>query len=170
MDFFDTVNERRSIRHFTDDPVSRDDIEMILKAGITAPSAGNVQPWRFVVVKSDQARARLAAALDQKWAAAAPVSIVVCVDPRPSRGRYGDRGALLYSIQDAAAATQNMLLACVACGLASCWIGAFDEDAIRTSLGIKKPITPVAILPIGYSAQASGKQARRPLSEVSAWT
>jgi len=170
MEFFDAVNERRSIRHFKDTPVSRDDIEMILSAGIAAPSAGNVQPWRFVVVNTEEARTRLASALEQRWAAAAPCIIVVCVDPRPSRSRYGDRGAMLYSIQDAAAATQNMLLAAVDRGLASCWIGAFDEDAIRASLGIKKPITPVAILPIGYSAQASGKQARRPLSEVSVWT
>ena len=170
MDFFEVANERRSVRHFSDTPVPREDIEAILKAGIAAPSAGNVQPWRFIVVESEQARARLGSALEQGWVVAAPVIIVVCVDPRPSRSRYGDRGAHLYSIQDSAAATQNMLLATVARGLASCWVGAFDGGAIRTSLGIKKPITPVAILPIGYSAQASGKQARRPLAEVSVWT
>ncbi|MCL2818650.1 MAG: nitroreductase family protein [Actinomycetia bacterium] len=170
MDFFEVVHERRSVRHFSDTPVPRELIEKILKAGIAAPSAGNVQPWRFVVVESAEAKTRLGGALDQTWVAAAPVLVVVCVDPRPSRGRYGDRGALLYSIQDSAAAAQNILLACVASGLASCWVGAFDEDAVRASLGIKKPITPVAILPIGYSAQASGKQARRPLSEVSVWT
>ena len=170
MDFFEAVNERRSIRHFSNVPVGRDDIEAIMEAGIAAPSAGNVQPWRFVVVESEQARTRLGAALDQRWVAAAPVLIVVCVDPRSSRSRYGDRGAHLYSIQDTAAATQNMLLAAVARGLSSCWVGAFDEEAVRTSLGIKKPITPVAILPVGQSAQASGKQARRPLHEVSVWT
>ena len=170
MDFFDVIHGRRSVRHFADTPIERSQIETILEAGIAAPSAGNVQPWRFVVVESEEARTRLGSALEQRWAAAAPAIIVVCVDPRPSRGRYGDRGSLLYSIQDSAAATQNMLLACVALGLASCWIGAFDEEAIRASLGIKKPITPVAILPIGHSAQASGKQARRPLSEVSVWT
>jgi nitroreductase len=170
MDFFDVINERRSVRHFQDAPVAREEIEIILKAGVAAPSAGNVQPWRFVVVESEEARTRLGGAHGQRWAAVAPITIVVCVDPRPSRSRYGDRGALLYSIQDSSAAIQNMLLAVVARGLSSCWIGAFDEDAVRGALGIKKPITPVAILPIGYSAQASGKQARRPLSEVSVWT
>jgi len=170
MEFLDVVNERRSIRHFKDTPVNQKDIEIILQAGIAAPSAGNVQPWRFVVVQSEEARTRLASALEQRWAAAAPCIIIVCADPRPSRSRYGDRGALFYSVQDTAAATQNMLLAAVDRGLASCWIGAFDEEAIRASVGIKKPITPVAILPIGYSAQASGKQARRLLSEVSVWT
>jgi nitroreductase len=170
MEFADVVHERRSVRHFSDTPVEREDIEAILQAGIAAPSAGNVQPWRFVIVQSKESRTRLATALEQRWAAAAPVLIVVCVDPRPSRSRYGDRGSLLYCIQDAAAATQNMLLAAVDRGLASCWIGAFEEDAIRAALGIKKPITPVAILPLGHSAQASGKQARRDLSEVSVWT
>jgi len=170
MEFSEVVHERRSVRHYSDTPVNREEIELILQAGIAAPSAGNVQPWRFVVVETEEARTRLASALDQRWAAQASVVIVVCVDPRPCKSRYGDRGALLYSIQDSAAATQNMLLAAVDRGLASCWVGAFDEDAVRSALGIKKPITPVAILPIGYSAQASGKQARRPLSEVCAWT
>jgi nitroreductase len=170
MEFSDVVNERRSVRHFKDTPVPREEIEAILQAGIAAPSAGNVQPWRFVVVGSEKARTRLAGALEQRWAAAAPCVIVICVDPRPSRSRYGDRGAMLYSIQDTAAAAQNMLLAAVDRGLGSCWVGAFDEDAVRTSLGIKRPITPVALLPIGHSAQTPSQQTRRPLGEVSVWT
>jgi len=149
--------------------VPRIEIEAIIQAGIAAPSAGNIQPWRFFVLRSEEARTRLGAVLEQRWAAAAPCVIVVCVDPRPCRSRYGDRGAQLYSIQDTAAATQNMLLTAVERGLASCWIGAFDESVVRDAIGIKAPITPVAILPVGYSAQSSGKQARRPMEEVTKW-
>jgi nitroreductase len=107
--------------------------------------------------------------LSQRWATAAPVSIVVSVDPRPCAARYGDRGEYLYAIQDTAAAVENILLASVERGLGSCWIGAFDENAVRDALGLSAPITPVAIVPVGYSAESAGRPARRPLDEVTTW-
>jgi nitroreductase len=170
MQFRDVIAQRRSVRHL--DPkqaVSDVDVEALLQAAILAPSAGNVQPWRFCVVRSRDARQRLSVALHQRWAAAAPVVIVVCVDPRPCGARYGERGERLYSIQDAAAATEHILLAAVDRGLASCWIGAFDERAVADALDIKSPVTPVAILPIGYSAESGGRPSRRPVEEVTTW-
>ncbi len=170
MEFTDVVASRRSVRHFNaHTPVSEQDVRALLEAAVAAPSAGNIQPWRFHVVRSKDARVRLAAALHQRWAAAAPVVIVVSVDPRPCAARYGDRGEYLYAIQDSAAAIQNLLLAAVDRGLATCWIGAFDEAAVREALDVPKPITPVAIVPVGYSAESSGKPARRPVEEVSVW-
>lgn len=169
MQFEDVLDARKSVRNFSARPVEDTDIEKILRAGISAPSAGNIQPWRFTVVKSKNARERLIDSLGQRWAAAAPVVIVVSLDPRPSAARYGDRGLALYAVQDCAAATENMLLTAVDLGLAACWIGAFDESAVAAAIGLKKPITPVTIVPIGYSAQGSGKQARRPLEDVSSW-
>ena len=169
MQFSDIVNERISVRNFSDRPVSESDIEAILHAGIQAPSAGNIQPWRFTVVSSEQARERLNEAVGQRWAAAAPVVIVVSLDPRPVNARYGARGLTLYGIQDCAAAAENMLLAAVDLGLASCWIGAFDEQKVAEAIGLKRPLAPVTILPIGYSAQGSGKQSRRALDEVVSW-
>lgn len=169
MQFEDVINERKSIRNFSDRPVEESDILRILKAGVRAPSAGNIQPWRFTVVRSREAKARLENSLGQRWAAAAPVAIVVALDPRPVQARYGDRGLVLYGIQDCAAATENMLLEAVDLGLSSCWIGAFDEHAVAEAVGLKRPLTPVALLPIGYSAQGSGLQSRRPLDEVVRW-
>ena len=61
------------------------------------------------------------------------------------------------------------MLAAVDRGLASCWIGAFDSEAVRDALGISAPIEPVAILPVGYSAESAGRPARRPLAEVATW-
>jgi nitroreductase len=121
------------------------------------------------VVRSAEARERLSAALHQRWAAAAPLVIVVAVDPRPCAARYGDRGEYLYAIQDTAAAAENILLAAVDRGLASCWIGAFDQVAVAEAIGAAAPITPVAVLPIGYSAESAGRPARRPLAEVTTW-
>jgi nitroreductase len=94
---------------------------------------------------------------------------VVAVDPRPCAARYGDRGEYLYSIQDTAAAVENMLLTAVDRGLASCWIGAFDDCRVAEALEITPPITPVAILPVGHSAESAGKPARRPVAEVTTW-
>ncbi len=170
MEFSEVLAKRRSVRHFNSKlTVSDQDVRALLLAAVSAPSAGNIQPWRFSVVRSTEARERLAQALHQRWATSAPAIIVVSVDPRPCSARYAARGEMLYAIQDTAAAAQNILLAAVDRGLASCWIGAFDEDAVRKALDLTEPVTPVAILPIGYSAESAGKPARRPLEEVTTW-
>ncbi|MDZ4065016.1 MAG: nitroreductase family protein [Coriobacteriia bacterium] len=170
MEFSEVVARRRSVRHFNaKQAVSESDVRALLLAATSAPSAGNIQPWRFTVVRSLEARSRLAAALHQRWATSAPVVIVVSVDPRPCSARYGARGEMLYAIQDTAAAANHILLAAVELGLASCWIGAFDEKAVREAIGAPEPITPVAVLPIGYSAESAGKPTRRPLEEVTTW-
>ncbi len=170
MEFLDVIAKRRSVRHFnTRIDVTDDDIRVLLEAATSAPSAGNIQPWRFYVVRSEEARERLAQAMGQPWATAAPVVIVVCVDPRPCAARYGERGEQLYAIQDSAAAVHSVLLAAVDRGLASCWIGAFDEDAVRDAIGATRPVTPIAVLPVGRSAEAAGKPSRRPLAEVTTW-
>lgn len=170
MEFSEVIAKRRSVRHFNNRiEVSDAEVNLLLEAAVTAPTAGNIQPWRFVVVRSPEARERLAQAMGQRWATAAPVVIVVCVDPRPCAARYGARGEALYSIQDSAAAVTTILLAAVDRGLASCWIGAFDDEAVREAIGVAKPITPIAVLPVGRSAEAAAKPLRRPLSEVTTW-
>ncbi len=170
MEFSEVIAKRRSVRHFNAKlAVSDADVRALLLAAVAAPTAGNIQSWRFTVVQSLQARERLAEALHQRWATAAPVTIVVSTDPRPCAARYAARGEQLYAIQDTAAAAENILLAAVDRGLAACWIGAFDETAVRAALGIAEPITPVAIIPVGYSAESSGRPARRPLEEVVTW-
>jgi nitroreductase len=170
MELYEVLRNRRSVRHFNNNlTVSDDDVRALLLAAIEAPSAGNIQPWRFTVVRTRDARDRLAGAIRQRWATAAPVVIVVSVDPRPCAARYGSRGEFLYALQDSAAAAENILLAAVDRGLASCWIGAFDESAVRSALGMPEPITPVAILPVGHSAESASKPSRRPLDEVTTW-
>lgn len=170
MEFADVLARRRSVRHFNPQrEVAEEDVRALLLAGVSAPSAGNIQPWRFSVLRSAEAREKLGAALSQRWATAAPVVIVVSVDPRPCAARYGARGEKLYAIQDTAAAVAHMLLAAVDRGLASCWIGAFDETAVQEALGLSAPVTPIAILPVGHSAESSSKPSRRPLEEITVW-
>ena len=167
MDLFEAIKTRRSIRAFTREEISDREIEKILDAARWAPSAGNIQPWIFVVVKDPGTKRRLSeAALNQFFIEEAPVVIVVCADQERSRRGYGSRGANLYCIQDTAAATQNILLAAHALGLGACWVGAFNEEEVRLILKIPRGIRPVAIVPIGHPAEKPGTIFKRPLSEV----
>jgi len=167
LDVFEAIKTRRSIRSFTQEAVSDEEIEMILDAARSAPSAGNIQPWIFIVVKNPEMKRRISrAALNQFFIEEAPVVIVVCADQERSRMGYGSRGANLYCIQDTAAATQNILLAAHALGLGACWVGAFYEDEVRQALRVPRGVRPVAIVPIGHPAERPGAVFKRPLSEV----
>jgi nitroreductase len=172
MDFWDVLDQRRSVRAF--DPaaeVSADAVERLLQAAVRAPSAGNRQPWHFYVVRDAAARQGLAdAAYGQDFVAQAPLAIVVCADAEQSAGRYGDRGRELYCLQDTAVATEHILLAAVALGLGGCWVGAFDERQAAHVLDLPVRHRPVAILPIGKPARRpSGGAGRQPLETVASY-
>jgi len=124
----------------------------ILEAGKYAPSAGNLQNWKFIVVKNDGKRKSIAkACLNQEWMKIAPIYIVVVAEPKKAERYYGSRGARLYTTQGCAAAIENMLLAAHNLGLGSCWVGAFDEDEIWRVLGLPEDVTVQGIITIGYA-------------------
>lgn len=161
------IRERRSIRAFTDKEISEGDAELLVEAACLAPSAGNRQPWEFVIVRDEKNKRRLAeAAYGQYFIAEAPIVFVVCADPGRSASRYGRRGTELYCLQDTAAAVQNLLLTAKANGLGSCWIGAFDEVRAAEVVGAPKDVRPIAIVPVGYPAESPPQRPRRRLSEV----
>lgn len=167
MDVFEAINGRRSIRAFKDEPVSEEDLRRILEAGIAAPSAGNCQPWDFVVVKEERTKKRLAAAaLGQSHVEEAPVVIVVCANVKRSSSRYGRRGAELYCIQDTAAAVENMILATHALGYGTCWVGAFTEEEVAKAIGAPAGVRPVAMITIGRPAEKPRPTPRLPFTEV----
>ena len=168
MDFWEVIEKRHSVRAFAQSDVSAEDVERILNAAVQAPSAGNRQPWHFVVVRRDKVRRRLArAAFGQDFIAQAPVVIVVCTDAARSAARYGRRGVELYCKQDTAAATEHILLAATALGLGSCWVGAFNDSAVAAALQLPAEFHPVAIVPIGVPARPTRRTtSRRPLDEV----
>ncbi|MFH1511285.1 MAG: nitroreductase family protein [Candidatus Woesearchaeota archaeon] len=164
MDVLEAIFTRRSVRKFSDTAVEMEKIGIILDAGRYAPSAGNLQAWKFILVTDAEKRKQIAeASLQQSWMAVAPVHIVVCSEPEKAEQFYGIRGERLYSVQGCAACVQNMLLACHAEGLASCWVGAFEEEALKRILGLPDSIRPQAVLPIGYSAEHPRHATRQPL-------
>lgn len=170
MDLWQVITARRSVRHFTPENVTGEQVQRVLETAVLAPSAGNQQPWHFVVVRDPAMRQALAgAAYGQRFVAQAPVVVVVCAEPAQSAARYGDRGTHLYCLQDTAAATTYILLAVAALGLGSCWVGAFDEVAVAAVLRLPADRRPVALLPVGHPAEEPRRPARRSLVQVTTW-
>ncbi len=141
-------------------------VEKLVDSARWAPSAGNTQPWRFIIVRKPEIKRKLAAAVGQSFVEEAPIVIVVCADEDRSSMRYGVRGKTLYCIQDTAAAIQNIHLAAYSLGLGTCWIGAFREEEARRILKIPRGVRPVAIIPVGYAAEAPSPRSRRSLSQI----
>ena len=166
MDVLDVIKKRRSIRAYTDEKVSKENVERLIEAARWAPSAGNTQPLEVVVVTDNEIKRELSeAALNQTFIQNASVVFVVCANENRSSRSYGNRGKNLYSIQDTAAATQNILLTAQELGLATCWVGAFNDHDIADAVNAPKNMRPVAIIPVGYPAEKRVAPQRRPISE-----
>jgi nitroreductase len=167
MEFFDVVNNRKSVRAYAAKPVEDEKVNSILKAANQAPSAGNLQAYEIYLVRNTKVlRALGSAALGQVFVAGAPLALVFCAHPARSAYRYGERGRRLYAVQDATIACTYAMLAATAMGLATVWIGAFDENMVRSTIGGPEGQIPVAILPIGYHAEKPAPTPRRGLEEL----
>lgn len=148
-EFLGFLTSRTSVRDYSGEELNEDDIMFLLDSASTAPSAGNLEAWDIVVIReTDQKEALMEAAFDQPHIAAAPVLFVVCANYVRSMSRYGERG-ILYAVQDATIACTYMMLAAHSRRLHSCWVGAFDEDAVRDVLGLPPHIRAVAMLTVG---------------------
>jgi nitroreductase len=167
MDVFEAIKGRRSIRAFQNRDIPQEMVDRLIDAARWAPSAGNIQPWEFIIVRKPETKRKLAeAALEQTFIEEAPVVIVVCADENRSSQGYGTRGKTLYCLQDTAAAAQNIHLAAYALGLGTCWVGAFREDEAKKILNIPSGVRPVAIIPVGYPAEKPQPRNRRPINQI----
>jgi nitroreductase len=152
MELLDAIMTRRSTRVFEDRAVPDDVLETILRAGMAAPSAGNEQAWRFVVLKDRDVRERVSKCTPYAGLLAeAPLGIAVCgaVDAQKHEG---------YWVQDCAAATQNMLLAAHDLGLGCVWLGFYPVadrcDGAARVLGLPDNIVPMSVVALGYAAES----------------
>jgi nitroreductase len=167
MEVLEAIKGRRSVRSFRPDPIPEKDLRTILEAAVMAPSAGNCQPWEFVIVREEERKRRLAeAAHGQDFIAEAPVVVVVCANVPRSSARYGRRGEGLYCIQDTAAAVQNMLLTAHSLGYGTCWIGSFEDEEVARVVEAPRGVRPVAVIPIGRPAEKPRAPPRIPLEKV----
>lgn len=161
MELFEAMRARRSVRKFLDRDVDDAMIEAILEAARWAPTGGNMQPWEFIVVRSPEQKRRLVdctysgylekGGSPQKWILAAPVVLVVCINQKRTGSRYGESGRRI-ALMDTSAAIQNVLLAIVSVGLASCWVSGFVPEGIAEAIRLPRGVEPVALLPVGYPA------------------
>ena len=162
MDALDVIFTRRSIRQYTDEPVTEEQIKILLEAGMNAPSANNRQPWHFIVV---DAREHLKAIMEvhpySKMLEQAPMAIVVCADITRSE-RYWQ--------QDCAAATQNILLAARALGLGSVWLGVYPKEertkGITRLFDLPEHIRPLCVIAVGHPAEEAERVERYDSSKV----
>lgn len=146
----DNIFERKSVRSYTDQPVSQEQVETILKAAMAAPSGMNAQPWRFVVIREQATKDKLAIGFN-KMIAKAPVVIVVCGKTTNKLGGTNNNWTA-----DCAAATENLLLAVEALGLGAVWTACYPYDERMNptieALGLPDNVKPYCIVPIGYPA------------------
>lgn len=166
-DILDLIISRRNIKYFLPKFVSWDNISRVLDAGRHAPSCGNIQNWKFIVVLDSGKKQKLSESAHEQYDfSMAAALIVVCGEPEKAERYYGLRGERLYTVQNCAAAIENMLLEAHSLGLGTSWIGAFDEEAVKSLLGIPEEIRPQAIIALGYAKEVPQKPPKYPLETV----
>ncbi len=169
MECIETIKGRRSVRRFKAQPVGKEMIEELLDAARMAPSAGNLQARDFIVISNKITKQKLKeAALGQSFIEQAPIVIVAVANIERSSRVYKTRGEL-YAIQDATASVENILLSACSLGLAACWVGAFDENAVSELLGIPNKTKPIAIIPVGYADEEPVAPPKMGLDKVVHW-
>ncbi|MCX8030515.1 MAG: nitroreductase family protein [Thermodesulfovibrionales bacterium] len=180
MDLFEAIKTRRSIRRFSDKPVSDENITTILDLVRYSPSWANLQCWRFIVVREKDNIKRISelsyvesflkpmgykANPATKAIAEASVVIVLCADPTKSGTIWNQP----YYMTDVGIASQTLMLAVRGLGLGTVFVGIFEEDAIRNLLNIPSNIRIVGLFPIGYLLDEKKEMKmpeRKPLSEI----
>lgn len=151
MHLVDIINSRRSIRRFAPTPIAREMVDLMLQAAMNAPSAGNQQPWSFVVIDDRSILNRIAEVHPYAaMASQATLAILVCGEQRLEKHPG-------FWVQDCSAATQNLLLAAHSLGLGAVWVGIHPLESriegIRSIVRIPEGVSPFSLIPVGHPAE-----------------
>ena len=157
---------RYSVRSYKKDVSVEDSkLKYILECARLAPSAVNFQPWKFLVLKSDEAREKVYPFYDRPWFREAPVVVICCADHVQSWKRRSDEKD--HADIDVAIATEHLCLAAAEQGLGTCWVCNFDAEGTRRAFNLPEHIEPVALVPLGYPADDNAPaKTRKPLEEI----
>lgn len=166
MKFIELAESRYSLRKFSEKPVEKEKLDLILKAGRLAPTACNNQPQRILVIENEGALAKIRKST--RYHFNAPVVLLICYDTSLSWKRSFD-GKDSGDI-DASIVTTHLMLQAAELGLGTTWVGHFDPDAIREEFSLPEHMVPVALLPMGYPAEGAAPNAlhfkRKPAEET----
>jgi len=162
MDLYETIQKRYSCRNYTAKKIETEKLDRVLEAARLAPSAKNLQDWRFIVVTDDLKREQIAiAANEQMFIASAPAIIVGC-----SNTDYSMRCGQKIGPIDVAIAMEHIALAATAEGLATCWVGSFHTEKVRKILDIPQKIEIVELMPIGYASDEKTQRPREAIDNI----
>ncbi|MCU0915603.1 MAG: nitroreductase family protein [Planctomycetes bacterium] len=162
MDVSEAIRNRYSCRHYRDKPLEQNHLTAVLEAARQAPSAKNLQDWRFVVVTDKQTKKRLAAAANNQTFLEEAGAIVVACTVSDHVMRCGQGVGPI----DVAIALEHMCLQATELGLATCWIGSFYADKVRSIVGIPDNIVVIELLALGYPADAPKEHRREALDRI----
>ena len=163
MNFSDLLQNRFSARVYESRPVPDEALKAVLEAARLAPSAANRQPFHLVVVTGGEQRHAINTTYPRDWFRVPPVVIVVCTEPARAWVRGDGKN---YADVDGAIAMDHITLRAAELGLGTCWIAAFDTAKVRTCLGIPAGIEPLAMTPLGYSAETPRPKHRKALEDM----
>lgn len=175
MDILNPIMTRRSVRKFTTDPVSEEQVTALLESARLAPSGNNRQPWQFLVVRSEELKQQIVDVChNQTWMLDAPVFIVCVGDPVPRlKGKpsfdvddASPEPVVKKVIRDTAIAVEHLVLQAEYMGLAACWVGWFSQEEIRPLMNIPSDKYVLAIVPVGAAAEQPAPTPRRPLRNM----
>ncbi|MDR1455224.1 MAG: nitroreductase family protein [Tannerella sp.] len=168
MQLADLIRTRCSVRSYSSRAVEKEKTDYILEAARLAPSACNLQPWRFVVVESPEGREKIQACYEREWFKSAPLYIIVCSDHHHSWKRPFDGKD--HADIDVAIATEHLCLAAAEQGLGTCWVCHFDAPHCARIFRLPEGLEPVALIPVGYPSEPDlferTPKKRKPADEV----
>ena len=165
MELIEVIKKRRSIRNYSEKHLDWEIISDILDAGRYAPSSGNTQDWRFIVIRNEDKIKEIAKICSQDWIGKSKALIIICSDLHKVKRMYEEKGEL-FSIQNTSAAIQNILLRAYDLGVGSCWVGDFNEKELVELLKIKSTAKPYAVITLCYPKEKSKSAERDDLDTV----
>lgn len=154
-ELLEVIYQRRSIRKYEKKPIPEEILKAILEAGRLAPTAKNLQPWHFIVVRDPEIKRKLIFTDWNNFIEEASTVIVGCGETDKK-----------WAVVDVAIALQNMVIAAEALGLGSCWIGAFEEEEVKRVLEVPNHLKVVAMVTIGYPAERPEPPPKKKLEEI----
>lgn len=167
MSFFDLVQERHSVRKFSERKVEKETLLQILEVARLAPSAVNFQPWHFVVVTDDELKKKISEAYSRDWFKAAPVVIVALGNHETAWKRKDGKD---HCDIDLAIAVDHLILAATEAGLGTCWVCAFNASLVHSVLELPENLEPVVLIPLGYPAEEEiPEKKRKSLDQIVSW-